>query len=166
MFACIDVHYQCDHGRVACLTFDDWQSDAPHSEYTGLIEHIDEYIPGQFYKRELPCMLKILKKVKESIEVLVIDGYVWLDGDRTPGLGAHLYSALQERVKIIGAAKTAFKGGLHAKKLYRGKSKRPLFITSAGMAAAEATGNIQIMHGAHRIPTLLKLVDQRCRMEG
>ena len=82
-----------------------------------MIEHADEYISGQFYKRELPCILQIFSKVKEPIEVLVIDGYVWLDGKRMPGLGAYLYRALDEQVKIVGVAKNAFKGSLHTKKV-------------------------------------------------
>ena len=166
MFACVDVCYKMDYAKVACLTFDRWQSDTPKSEYTSLIEHIDEYIPGQFYKRELPCILKILSKVKESIGVLVIDGYVWLDGKQTPGLGAYLYSALHERIRIIGVAKNAFQDTSHAKKVYRGRSKKPLFVTSAGISLTRAATNIQMMHGDHRIPTLLKLVDQLSREDG
>ena len=131
-----------------------------------MIEHTDEYISGQFYKRELPCILKILGKVKEPIEVLVIDGYVWLDRKRNPGLGAYLYDALDEQVKIIGVAKSAFKGSSHAKKVYRGRSKKPLFVTAAGISFSEAATNIQSMHGNHRIPTLLKMVDQLSREDG
>ncbi len=160
MFACVDAYYEIDHAKVACLTFDTWQSDTPKSEYTSLIKHIDEYIPGQFYKRELPCILKILDKVRESIKVLVVDGYVWLDGKRTPGLGAHLYSALHGQIKIIGVAKNAFKDRSQAKRVYRGASKKPLFVTSVGISPIRAAANIQKMHGEHRIPTLLKLVDQ------
>lgn len=165
MFACVDVHYT-DHAKVACLTFDSWQSDAPNSKYVSVIEHVEEYVPGQFYKRELPCILKILGKVKEPLEVLVIDGYVWLDGKQTPGLGAYLYRALDERVKIIGVAKNAFKGSLHTKMVYRGRSKRPLFVTAAGSSLTEAARHIKTMHGDHRIPTLLKLVDQLSRVVG
>ena len=166
MFACVDVQYQNDHAKVVCLTFNSWQSHAPISEYSSLIKHVDDYISGQFYKRELPCILKILGKVKESIEILVIDGYVWLDGKHTPGLGAYLYDALNKQVKIIGVAKNSFMGSSHAKKVFRGRSKRPLFVTAAGIALSEAARHIQTMHGNNRIPTMLKMVDQRCRDEG
>jgi deoxyribonuclease V len=165
MFACVDVHYQADRAKVVCLTFDGWQSEAPKSEYTSLVEHIDEYIPGQFYKRELPCILKVLGKVKESIEILVIDGYVWLDGKKTPGLGGYLYAAMQGRISVIGVAKNAFRGASHAIKVFRGRSKKPLFVTSAGISPARAAREIRLMHGDHRIPTLLTLADQRCRAE-
>ena len=163
MFACVDVHYKIDCAKVACLTFDAWQSTVPKSKYTILIKHFEEYVPGQFYKRELPCIMRILDKVRESITVLVIDGYVWLDGQRTPGLGAHLYSALHGKVNIIGVAKTAFKGTSAAIKVFRGGSKRPLFVTSVGISPVRAASNIQKMYGIYRIPILLKLVDRLSR---
>lgn len=163
MFACVDVHYKPDRAQVACLTFDAWQNAAPKSKYAIVIKNVEEYVPGQFYKRELPCILKILDKVRETIKVLVIDGYVWLDAKRTPGLGAHLYNALHGQVKIIGVAKSAFKDASLAKKVFRGGSRKPLFVTSVGISPAFAASNIQKMRGTHRIPTLLKLVDQLSR---
>jgi len=41
----------------------------------------------------------------------------------------------------------------------RGVSRRPLFVTTAGINAEEAAKGVQAMHGPYRIPTLLKLVD-------
>jgi deoxyribonuclease V len=163
MLACVDVHYRADRAKVACLTFDSWQSDAPDSAYTSVIEHPREYIPGQFYKRELPCILDILGKVRAHITLLVVDGYVWLDRKRTPGLGAHLYDALHGRIAIIGVAKNPYQRAPHAKKVFRGASEKPLYVTSAGISLAQAAKNVRIMHGDYRIPTLLKLVDQLSR---
>ena len=45
--------------------------------------------PGQFYKRELPCILELLKQVNPLPNYIVIDGYVYLGGDEKPGLGKH-----------------------------------------------------------------------------
>jgi len=160
IYACADVHYRGNRAKAACLTFNAWQSENPVSQYTGIIEHIDKYVPGQFYKRELPCLLQVLGEVRETLEVLVIDGYVWLDADKTPGLGAYLYQALDQLISIIGVAKSRFRGSAHAVEVYRGRSKNPLLITSVGIPPAEAAMCIRDMHGKYRIPRLLKLTDQ------
>ena len=163
MYACADVHYENDSARAVCLTFNTWRSAHPISEYSIVIEHIDEYVPGQFYRRELPCLVQVLREIKEPVEVLVIDGYVWLDKANTPGLGAYVYKALDEQIGIIGVAKTRFREAEHAVKVFRGWSKKPLLITSVGIPPSEAAMCIRKMHGKYRIPTLLKLVDQRTR---
>ncbi|MCX5894325.1 MAG: endonuclease V [Proteobacteria bacterium] len=123
---------------------------------------IKPYTPGKFYERELPCLLQVLKKVKVPLDVVVIDGYVWL-GENSPGLGAYLYCALGKKVPVIGVAKSKFKGSEHAEKVFRGNSKRPLYITAAGIDPEVATKNTSHMHGTFRIPTLLKKVDFLCR---
>ena len=45
----------------------------------------------------------------------------------------------------------------------RGKSTRPLFVTSAGIDVQKSAELVAQMHGAHRLPTLLKAVDQLVR---
>jgi deoxyribonuclease V len=45
--------------------------------------------PGQFYLRELPPMMAVLATAGK-LGLLVIDGYVDLDPDGRPGLGARL----------------------------------------------------------------------------
>jgi deoxyribonuclease V len=94
----------------------------------------------------------------------VIDGYVWLGEDR-PGLGAHLYEALDRCVPIIGVAKTRFRCAASAE-VYRGGSRRSLFVSAAGLGAHLAAGCIERMHGPYRLPTLLRRVDQLCRRSG
>ena len=47
--------------------------------------------------------------------------------------------------------------------IYRGDSAKPLFVTAVGMTLEEAKAHIASMHGEHRIPTLLRRVDQLCR---
>lgn len=49
------------------------------------------------------------------------------------------------------------------RKVYRGNSRVPLYITAAGMDTDEAATQIAKMHGAYRIPTLLKQADSRSR---
>lgn len=95
-------------------------------------------------------------------DILVIDGYVWLEDER-PGLGAHLYRALGGKVAVIGAAKTRYAGVTLVQEVRRGTSGSPLYITAAGMDLSEAARHVSEMHGPYRIPTLLKRVDQLCR---
>jgi deoxyribonuclease V len=42
------------------------------------------------------------------IVALDVDGYVWLDSNGTPGLGGRLWASLDQRVCVIGVAKTRF----------------------------------------------------------
>ena len=46
---------------------------------------------------------------------------------------------------------------------YRHRSRRPLFVTAAGMPQERAARHIERMHGGFRIPTMLKRVDPLCR---
>jgi deoxyribonuclease V len=45
----------------------------------------------------------------------------------------------------------------------RRESKNPLFVTAAGIEASEAAEHVRVMHGEHRIPTLLKRADALAR---
>ncbi|QRN99667.1 endonuclease V [Archangium violaceum] len=161
MLACLDVDYRPEVTVAACVLFRDW-GDA--TEASHLVERgppAAPYEPGQFYRRELPHLVKVLAAVPEPLEAVVIDGYVWL-GEERPGLGAHLYEALGRRLPVIGVAKTAFHAHV-AVPVLRGESRRPLFVTAVGMEARTAAEHVRRMHGASRIPTLLGRVDRLCR---
>ena len=124
-----------------------------------------DYQPGEFYRRELPCIQAVLEKLKQPPTCIVVDGYVWLDGNHRPGLGGHLYKALDHEVPVIGVAKNPFKDTDHAKELRRGKSNRPLYITAVGVPIAQAVDSIGTMHGPHRLPTILRLADHLSRRD-
>ena len=64
---------------------------------------------------------------------------------------------------MIGVAKRSFKDTPEQCELFSGDSTKPLFVTAVGMTLGEAKAHIASMHGEHRIPTLLKRVDQLCR---
>ncbi|MDL2124814.1 MAG: endonuclease V [Deltaproteobacteria bacterium] len=160
MLACTDVHYYNDHAVAACILFKKWTDSIPVAQLHTTISKIAPYTPGQFYLRELPCILKVLDLVTENLEIILIDGYVWLDSYQSPGLGAHLYEALSRNTPIIGIAKNQFKKSDVAAEIKRGKSDRPLYVTSAGINQQYAANCIAKMHGKFRIPTLLKKVDQ------
>jgi len=159
----VDTHYADDTAKVAGILFKDWQDDDYVEEYVCRVPVNKSYEPGKFYKRELPGIQALIKKINIRPEIIVIDGYVFLDGIAKPGLGKHLYNWLEEKIPVIGVAKKPYKGIRDENKITRGKSCKPLFITCAGMDLAEAKKDISSMHGKYRIPTLLKLVDQMSR---
>ena len=75
----------------------------------------------------------------------------------------HLYDSLENKIPVIGVAKRSFEGTPEQFELYSGESAKPLFVTAVGMTLEEAKAHIVSMHSEHRIPTLLKRVDQLCR---
>jgi deoxyribonuclease V len=159
----VDVHYLPNGSLAAGVAFDTWDAAEPMQTYSSTRDTVAEYSPGHFYQRELPCILDLLQKGGVQPDCILIDGYVYLDGVARPGLGKHLFDALEGRVKVIGIAKTSFDGIGPEYQVLRGDSKRPLFVTSVGEDLALARKSIEVMHGKYRIPTLLKLVDQLCR---
>lgn len=162
MIAFVDVQYAEASARAACVLARAWSDAEPAQTLVADLSPIAPYEPGAFYKRELPCLLAVLARAPE-VEVVVIDGYVWLDESMTPGLGAHLYEALGKKVPVVGVAKTAFKGSPMAEKVLRPSSAKPLFVTSVGLPASEAAAHVRAMHGDARIPTLLRRVDDLAR---
>jgi deoxyribonuclease V len=162
MKACLDVYYVDSNGVAACVLFHDWTDAEPASEYKALTVGVAEYESGQFFRRELPCLLAVMEQVPAPIEVAIIDGYVWLDS-HNPGLGAYLFDALDRRVPIIGVAKHRFARGTSAYEIRRGRSRAPLYVTSVGLETRTAAQLIQTMHGDFRLPTMLRRVDQISR---
>ena len=161
MIACVDVDYRDDAAVAACVLFDEWAAERSSRELVARVADTLPYEPGRFYRRELPPILAVLEQVEAPLDAVVVDGHVWLRG-KTPGLGAKLYEALDGAVPVIGVAKNPF-AGTDAVPVYRGRSRRPLFVTATGMAQQEAAQHIQRMHGPYRIPTMLREADRLCR---
>jgi len=163
MIACTDVHYSESYATAACLLFRNWPDDQPYLQVTKMLRQTARYEPGQFYRRELPALTALLERVTEKPQVVVIDGYVWLGNDSSPGLGAYLYEALGRTTGVIGVAKTLFREGPAVRAITRGTSLRPLYVSAAGLDLNEAAARVIELHGKFRIPTLLKKVDRVCR---
>ena len=158
MLACVDSQYGQDVIRTAAVLFSQWNDASATQELLHEEPSAAEaYVPGEFYKRELPLILATLQPVLGELQSVVIDGYVWLDSNGRKGLGAWLHESLAAKV-VIGVAKTHFQGSA-AIELLRGKSQSPLFVTAAGIDVSEAARCIESMHGEYRIPTLLKRAD-------
>ncbi|UII29708.1 endonuclease V [Fulvivirga ulvae] len=167
MILAFDTYYRGNSAKTVAVAFEDWADHEPVEIYHESIEGIKEYEPGQFYKRELPCILSLLQNIDtKHLETIVVDGYVVLDDVGKPGLGGHLYEKLEQQFPVIGVAKSNFaKLQKNKMEVCRGQSLNPLYITSKGTALSKAAENIRNMHGAYRMPTLLKVLDQETRKE-
>lgn len=163
MILAIDVHYSVNGSTAAGVGFANWESSTPLQTYVSSLSSVVEYIPGQFYQRELPCILNLLREHALNPRLILVDGYVFLDGKSRPGLGKYLFDALGEQVPIVGIAKTAFSGIDQEFQVVRGNSIRPLFVTCVGVELAFAKTCVQKMQGSYRIPSMLKAADQLCR---
>jgi len=159
----IDVQYKEDTATVAGVLFSNWQSAEPHRCVVTPVSKILPYEPGAFYKRELPCIMALLKEVHEPLDVIVVDGFVSLGADQRKGLGMHLYESINKSAVVVGVAKQAFKDTPKEFELLRGESQKPIYVSAAGMSTTQAINHVASMHGKHRLPTMLKKVDQLCR---
>ena len=85
MILVVDVAYKDNSAQVAGVLLESWESCISTNQYIIHIQNIAEYESGQFYKRELPCILALLDVVKEKIEFIVV-GWVCLFRCRTVSL--------------------------------------------------------------------------------
>ena len=162
MILAFDTYYFDNKAKTVCLEFAEWNENKNFKGHTEIIDNVEEYIPGEFYKRELPCIISLLNKIDlKNIEAIIVDGFVYLDDDKKYGLGGYLYEKLNKEIPIIGVAKTNFASIEKNKKpLFRGDSIKPLFITSIGIDLEEAFQKVESMAGEFRMPTLLKELDR------
>jgi deoxyribonuclease V len=162
--AVVDAAYAAGAACVACVVADSWITAAPRTEISRRFACAPAaYVPGEFYKRELPLLRAVVDDLRSPPAVVIIDGYVWLGADGAPGLGARLFEALQSAIPVIGVAKTRYRHDTWSVQICRGKSGKPLYVTAAGVDEATAAQLICGMHGKHRIPTLLQRADRVAR---
>ena len=166
MILAVDVNYRGSNAVAAGVLIQSWEDSESLEELIVPISTVAEYEPGQLYRRELPGVLGLLKRLDRLPEYIIIDGHVYLDGAKKPGLGKHLYDALQGKSAIIGVAKNRFKDTPSEAAVFRCGSKRPLYVTAVGIEESDAKGFIMRMHGEHRLPTILKRVDQHSKAIG
>jgi deoxyribonuclease V len=160
-FAVVDVHYLGDEGaRAALVEADDPQFARVSRERAVLCPGGEPYRPGKFYRRELPPIRAVCAGAGR-FAMLFIDGYVDLDPLGRPGLGAYVHAEFG--IPVVGVAKTPFFTATHAVPVTRGQSIRPLYVTAAGFAAAEAASIVHDMAGPFRIPDAMRRVDRLAR---
>lgn len=161
MIAAVDVHYKTDYAKAVVVLFkaDDL---IPQQVITEHINEVAEYVPGQFYKRELPCILKVIEKLDlQSIDLIIVDGHVYTDNQKQFGLGGKLWEAFEERIPVIGVAKTSFLSNKDTvTEVLRGESKSPLYVSAIGISLNEAALLVKNLKGSYRIPDILKTLDR------
>ena len=164
MIIAIDTHYR-DLAKTVAIGFQGWESEEIVEINVSYVEYLEEYVPGEFYKRELPCILDVLTQFEKSdIELIIVDGYVTLNNQGKLGLGGYLYEELNKEIPIIGVAKKNYSEASDNQiAITRGESKNPLFVTAMGIDLEESADLIKNMKGSYRIPNLLKLVDQKSK---
>lgn len=163
MILLVDVAYVEAEGVAAGVLLKDWSDTSPSREIVVHVPCVEEYVPGEFFRRELPCIEAVLEQVDEPLECVVVDGYVTLGDPPRDGLGAALWSKLERKVPVLGVAKSKYLGTPEETFLFRGGSNRPLFVTAAGMTIDEAKRCVLSMAGKHRLPDMLKYVDALAR---
>jgi len=176
MILALDSYYKADICNTSLVVFKYLDSDKPLYTDTIYTKVTSDYIPGEFYKRELPGIIKILEKLKNEkldiwndITFIITDSFITLknDDNEWDGLGAYLDKYLKsngENKTIWGVAKSNF-GRCYeiSKATFRGKSSKPLYVQVTNNCIKLAVWAVQKMHGEYRIPTMLKLVDQLSR---
>jgi deoxyribonuclease V len=159
--AAVDAHYLSTGGaRAAAVLAADAAFTHVLAERTAIIARVPAYRPGEFYRRELPPLRAVLADLG-GLGLLVVDGYADLDPAGRPGLGAHAHAEFS--IPVIGAAKSRFHTATHAVPVVRGSSVRPLFVTAAGMPAADAADLVRHMAGPYRLPDALRRADTLAR---
>lgn len=170
----VDSYYYSD---VDCYTvgiiFNDWTDYEPTNIIDCHTKNFERYIPGQFYKRELPGILALIKQIDLSeFDTIIIDGYVWLNGNDNKlheGLGKKLYNALYKfnpNITVVGIAKTLFGSSGRYLEVHRGHSKQPLYITYQtpnNKCLDDIYSCVKHMKGKYRIPKLLKILDKETK---
>ncbi|MBL0888897.1 endonuclease V [Myceligenerans indicum] len=164
-FGAVDVHY-FPHGgaRAALVVCPTAEYDDVVEERTADVTHVAEYQPGSFYERELSPLRAVLSAPDvKPLDLLIVDGYVTLDPNGHAGLCAHVHAERLAPI-VIGVAKTRFHAATHAIEVVRGESsRRPLYVTAAGIAANDAADILHDMAGSARFPDALRRVDHLAR---
>jgi deoxyribonuclease V len=157
LFVATDVHYLSDtQARAAMVAAREPAFAQIAWTRTEMVVPGAPYQPGEFYRRELPALRAVLP-TPDDLALIIVDGYVDLDPDGRPGLGAHVHAEYQ--VPVIGVAKTPFQAATHAAPVRRGQSRKPLYITAAGLSITEAGRLVTAMAGEYWLPDALKLAD-------
>jgi deoxyribonuclease V len=161
VYAAVDVHYLRTGGaRAAAVLAADAAFAHVLAEHTAVVSPVAPYRPGELYLRELSPLRAVLQDLT-GLGLLVVDGYADLDPAGRPGLGAHAHAEFG--IPVIGVAKSRFRTATHAVPVLRGSSARPLFVTSAGMPAADAADLVRHMAGRYRLPDALRRADTLAR---
>ncbi len=152
------VHIDGAQANAAAVAFDAWDSPEATKAYLTHVAHVEKAARGELDLRELSCVMQLLREHRLEPELILIDGFVHLDVNETPGLGQHLFQALGGMTPVIGVSKTSRPSLSEQFEVMREEETRPLTVTCAGIDIGAAKARLRAMHGRKRVPTLLKLV--------
>lgn len=161
MIGVFDVDYADEISVVGCVVIEDFADAEPAREWVVQGGPVGPYVPGEFYRRELGPLIRAVNSAGD-LSVCVIDAYVDLGKDATPGLGRILYE--QTGVPVIGVAKSRYPGTPTELEVLRGASRRPLFVSAAGLDPEYARGCVQRMAGPGRVPAMMRRADRLARV--
>jgi deoxyribonuclease V len=158
VFAAADVHYPGSGGaRAALVIAADPEFSVLVDEITAKVREVPPCQAGQFYLRELPPQRAASRHVAR-LGLLNVDGDADLDA-----AGRRAWAHAEFGVPVIGVAKAAFRTARHAVPVLRGRSPRPLYVTSAGMPPDQAASLVWHMAGPYRLPDALRRADAPAR---
>ena len=164
MIVIVDADYNegTMKGHVAGIVCRTPYDSAPRAIVTATVDNIEEYCPGEFYKRELVCAEAVISQLELSeLEMIIVDGFADF-GTEKRSLGAYVYDRYQ--VPVIGIAKNPYKPCLVPDtEVLRGQSLKPLFVTCQGISHESAKEIVRNMAGEHRIPDMVKAADKAAR---
>lgn len=163
MIVIIDVDYRKNNtAKATGVILNDFSSKEPLAVVNSYIENVEPYESGNFYKRELPCIRALFKEHKLKPLVTIIDGYCELKGHKT--LGEYVAEELTDKI-VIGIAKNKHIDDEKSEKVYRGTSKKPLYVTHSHSKESTLGDLIEEMAGKYRIPNMIKRADAECRSD-
>ncbi|PCJ67185.1 MAG: endonuclease V [Bacteroidetes bacterium] len=159
----IDIYYKENQATCIGVLFE-WDDKEPRKVIKAYLKDVAEYVSGQFYKRELPCVMAVVYQVKQyKIDCIIVDGHVQL-GEGEKGLGEYVYEAVEKQYPVIGIAKKSyFNNRDYVQEVRRGESESPLYVSAIGTDLEEAALWVKEMHGDFRFPSILKELDRLTR---
>lgn len=153
----VAVHFEGTQAQAAAVAFEAWDAAEATQTYLSRIGQVEPAVRGELDLRELPCVLQLLREHRLEPELILLEGFVHLDANETPGPGLHLYQALGGRVPIVAVSKRRLPGLAAQFEVMREEETPPLLVTCAGIDIGAAKARLRAMHGRKRVPTLMKL---------
>jgi deoxyinosine 3'endonuclease (endonuclease V) len=69
MIYAFDAYYFDDFAHTVCIAFEDWNDEKESAVFSEKASITSDYESGTFYKRELPFIMSLLKKISLKMEI-------------------------------------------------------------------------------------------------
>ena len=165
----IDTYYTEENAYTVGVFFSKWDDTEPLKIIKRITKPEYPYVPGEFYKRELPCIMDLLGVVSfDTLSTIIVDGFVRIEknGEMVSGLGEHLYDEVKDwGISVIGVAKSKFDGCENwSIPIIRKAGSKPLYVQGIGRYTDEmAASLIKGMAGPNKLPILLQRLDRETK---